>query len=128
VPTRLPVVLALLLTTPLWALPTRAQKATEQYIPVGRSPGLSGESTLVGRIVAVDADYRSLRISGPRGEREVAVADSTTIWLDRTPLGRTNTRGTLDDCREQRVVEVKLADDGQVAEWIKVQMTAAPGP
>lgn len=116
--TRICVAIALLLATPLWTTPAPAQKATEQYIPVGRSPGLSGYATLVGRIEAVDAKLRILTVSG----REVVVADATSIWLDRTSLGLTNTRGALADCRRGLTVEVKLADDGRAADWIKVAM------
>ena len=125
----LPVAIALLLTAPLGApLAAHAQKATEQYIPVGRSPGLSGESTLVGRIEAMDVGQRSLTVAGPQGRREIAVSDATTIWLDRTALGLTNTPGTLADCQAQRSVEVKLDDDGRVADWIKVRMSTSPAP
>ncbi len=32
-----------------------AQKTTERYIPIGQSPGLSGEYTKIGNIEAVSA-------------------------------------------------------------------------
>jgi hypothetical protein len=76
----------------------------------------------------VDPAYRRLSVGGPQGSREVSVTDATQIWLDRTQLGLTNTEGSLSDCRPQQQVEVKLADDGRTAVWIKVRMPDAPGP
>jgi hypothetical protein len=34
--------------------PAYAQKATEQFIPIGQSPGISGVETRIGEIVASD--------------------------------------------------------------------------
>ena len=84
--------------------------------------------TLVGRIEAMDVERRSLTVAGPQGRREIAVSDATTIWLDRTALGLTNTPGTLADCQAQRSVEIKLDDDGRGADWIKGRMSTAPAP
>lgn len=121
------VAIALLLGAALAGAPAGAQRATEQFIPVGRSPGLSGVTTLVGRVEAVDAGRGVLTVSAPDGRHEVAVSDATRIWLDRSQLLRTNETGTLSDCRPQRTVEVKLTEDG-AADWIKVRMPPTSGP
>lgn len=129
-PTRARIAIALLIAAACWIAPAYAQKATERYVPVGRSPGLSGQQTIVGTIQAVYVDERAMVVVGPRGMREVSVTDSTWIWLDRTELGRTNLTGTLADCRPGRTVEVKFeeAEWGRAAEWIKIRIAETPSP
>ena len=44
----------LLLVAVLGITPAYAQKATEQFIPIGRSPGLSDAKTRIGQIESFD--------------------------------------------------------------------------
>ncbi len=123
-PSRFAIGAALILACLCGASSAHGQKATERYIPLGRSPGLSGKSTTIGEIEAVDASRRTLRIAGPTGVREVAVSDRTTIWLDRTGLGLSNAKGAVTDCRRGLTAEVKYEEPerGRLAEWIKLRI------
>jgi len=107
-----------------WIATASAQQATERYVPIGESPGLSGVATVMGTVEALDLPKRQLTLRAATGPRQVEVTDETRIWLDRTALGETNLAAELSDCRAGRTVEVKLAAGGEVAEWIKIQ---APG-
>lgn len=108
----------------LSALPfaARAQKATEQFIPIGQSPGLSGKSTVIGTIEAADASARTMTVaSGPTTYR-CALTDRTRIWLDRSAQQLAATAGRLADLQKGRRVEVKFADaTRKTAEWVKVE-------
>lgn len=101
------------------------QRAAERYIPIGKSPGLSGKRTYMGRIGTVDAKGRT--IGGKSWS--ATVTDRTRIWIDRSKLGRSNTAGTLADLKAGCAVEVKYVGMARgrssgPAEWIKVE--AAP--
>ena len=104
------------------ASPAHGQRATERFIPIGESPGVSGRLTMIGRIEAVEPGRR-IRIEGPEGPRTVAITDTTEIWLDRHELGESALSGSWADCQLGRTVEVKFADPEapDVAEWIKVR-------
>ena len=116
----------------LWGgLPgAHGQKATEMFIPVGQSPGLSGRYTVVGRVEAVNAKDRTVTIVGSSGTRTASMTSRTQIWLDRSKLRLSNQKGTLADLRKGLTVEVKYANGEKekgVAEWIKVELTESPG-
>ncbi len=102
-----------------------AQKATEIYIPIGKSPGLSGKTTVIGTIDSVLAQERTMTIRGQGRTWSVKIEACTDIWIDRSRLLRTNLYGTVADCRPGRLVEIKFQDnrprDGATCEWIKVQ-------
>jgi hypothetical protein len=114
------------------------QKATEIFIPVGQSPGLSNRVTVIGTIEGIDAPRRTLAITGPSGTWRATITDRTQIWMDRSKLRLTNQNGTFAYLRKGLLVEVKYEDPegrnkGQgLAEWIKVQITepgsAGSGP
>jgi hypothetical protein len=118
---RLQPALWLLTAAALASAPVSAQQATERFIPLGQSPGLSAGKTLVGRVTSADIGRGVLMLSTPGGLREVAVTGTTRIWLDRTHLGETNVRGALKDCEPTLAVEVKLAEDSATADWVKVR-------
>lgn len=104
-----------------------AQRATERFIPLGQSPGVSGKLTVIGTIVAVDAEQRRFYLAGPTDRGSVTLLDSTSIWIDRHELGLGAATGSFEDCQEGRAAEVKYADPDtrQVAEWIKLRARAA---
>ena len=114
-------VIALLLGAP----PALGQMMTEQFIPMGQSPGLSGKYTDLGEIKQVDVEGRTITLGGAAGGRAVAVTERTQIWLDRSKLRQTSVAGGFADLREGRQVEVKYEDDErrQTATWIKVEAT-----
>jgi hypothetical protein len=103
--------------------PAHAQKATEQFIPLGQSPGLSGVHTLIGRIEAVNPPSRTVTLALEEKKETIIVTERTHIWLDRSPLGLSNVKGSLADLIPGRLAEVKLAaPNQQEAEWLKVEV------
>lgn len=99
-----------------------SQEATERFIPIGRSPGLSGKATTIGTIEAADAGARSLTVAGAGAPRKAAVTDRTRIWVDRSRLQQGNTNGSFADLQKGRRVEIKWdAKKSDAAEWIKVE-------
>lgn len=108
---------------------TSAQEATERYIPIGQSPGVSGKQTVIGKLAEVNTRDQTVTIVGPSGTSRVKVTPRTKIWLDRSQLGQTNLKGTIADLRQGATVEMKPegqqrgASDGS-CEWIKVQVAA----
>jgi hypothetical protein len=99
------------------------QKTTEKFIPIGKSPGLSGKVTLIGRIQAIDPQKNTLTCADSAGSHVVKITEQTRIWLDRSRLSQTNQTGALTDCQKGRLVEVKFVDrerKDSAAEWIKV--------
>ena len=108
----------------------KAQKATEIYIPVGESPGLSGAYTKLGTVTSIDESAGTFVIADSLEQsHRVIFTDSTGIWLDKTMMKKKNTYGELSDIKVGRLVEVKyhLAKDStymETAEWVKVQITS----
>jgi hypothetical protein len=103
------------------------QQTTEMFIPIGQSPGVSGKSSLIGKIESVNAGKRALAIAGPSGTEAVMLTDRTRIWVDRTQANLSNRTGTVADLQKGRTVECKYrqTDGKRVAEWVKVQVVEA---
>jgi hypothetical protein len=101
-----------------------AQEATEQFIPIGESPGVSREESYLGECVAYDAEDRVLQMHGNRGIRRILITEKTRIWLDRSPIEETNVVGDPGDLLPGRRMEVRYADpdDKEVADWVKVEI------
>jgi len=101
------------------------QEATEMFIPIGQSPGLSGKGSLIGTLESVDPGKRMVTISSPSGAQTVGITDRTLIWLDRSQQKQPNQNGAINDLQKDRKVEVKLrkGEPKAVAEWIKVQVS-----
>ena len=99
----------------------RAQKATEQFIPLGQSPGLS---SVIGMIGLVDRVAQVIVITEETasGGQPVQVTAQTRIWIDRSTFSESNVAGGFDDLRAGRQIEIKYQDDErrQSADWIKV--------
>ena len=105
-----------------------AQKTTEIFIPVGKSPGVSGKYSIVGKIETVTASNRNFTIASSSGNHIITVKSDTKIWLDRSKLQERNIAGDFGDLKQGFTVEVKFKDEtrkGDV-EWVKVQLTASP--
>ena len=115
----LPLVVALLLGG---FAAVSAQQTTERYIPIGASPGVSGEYSYIGEIVAVDMSRRMLTVEDEAGRHTIRVTEETRIWLDRSRRRQAALEGGYEDCEVGRRVEVMhTRDDPMVAEWIKVE-------
>lgn len=96
-----------------------AQHATERYIPIGESPGVTSH---IGEIVAIDAPRRTLTIATADGRYTIRVTSATQIWQDRSGARRSNTSGTYADCEVGERAEVSYAADSpDVARWIKIE-------
>ena len=103
----------------------QAQKASEIYIPIGQSPGLSGQYTEVGKIDAANAQDQTITMTNSSGSYTVEITESTNIWLDRSKLQLTNQKGAFANLQTGQTIEVKHKDNdpGGPVEWIKVQVT-----
>lgn len=98
------------------------QEATEQFIPIGYSPGISDKYSFIGKIIDVDQEAHTIVVDSNRGERMIRVTPTTRIWLDRSKQKRTNTVGSYSDCQVGREVEVMQEHDNEsVADWIKIE-------
>lgn len=97
------------------------QKATEIFIPLGQSPGLSNKYTYIGKIDGVNKQQRTVKAGG----RTIKITGGTKIWLDRTKLRLTNQVGRFADLQKGQKVEIKYDDPNrkQAAEWVKVEIT-----
>ncbi len=120
------IVLCCALAMAFTLLPAYAQRATELYTPIGQSPGLSEDLTVIGTIESVDEPERTFRISGSGEPASAIVTERTRIYLDRSKFRETNRYGELGDLKEGRRVEVLYEDRearGQgPAEWIKIEV------
>jgi len=117
---------AAFLVASITALPSaHGQKATEQFIPLGQSPGASGTLTSIGEIGETDAPTQTLTVVEPSGSRTVKITEKTRIFLDRNKLKQPNVTGTFAELKKGRRVEVKYDDPAskQTADWVKVEIT-----
>jgi len=107
-------------------LTAHAQKATERFIPVGNSPGISHTVSIIGKIDTFNEQTRTIEIMAFSGIWTAEVTKNTMIWVDRSKATLPNIMGRIADLQKGRMVEVKYADDAQrgrgAAEWIKVQL------
>lgn len=105
--------------------PAHAQKATEQFIPIGQSPGASGKITWIGEIVSTDARARTLTVSSAQGPRTVKLTDKTRIFLDRSKSRQSNLSGSFADLQAGRRAEVKPEEPASTAtaDWVKVEVS-----
>lgn len=105
-----------------------AQKATELYIPIGKSPGISGVSSMIGTIDSVAASEHTVYMHGSKGgSYEAKLNDETKIYLDKSTLKETNQMGSYADCKEGVYCEILYKShtrkESGVAEWIKIRVT-----
>jgi len=113
-------VLALLLA----AAHAHGQKATDQFIPIGQSPGLSGKYSVIGVIADVNARARTVAIADSAGTRTVRITGKTRIYLDRSKLKQPNLSGRFADLQKGRRAEVKFlyALRRDSVDWVKVEI------
>jgi hypothetical protein len=106
------------------------QKATEIFIPIGQSPGVSNKTSIVGTIETIDARAQTIVVAGSSGSWSATITDRTKIWLDKSKLRLSNQKGTFTDLRKGLLVEVKYEETGVSrgpADWVKVQITEPGG-
>lgn len=102
-----------------------AQQATEQFIPIGQSPGavtMQGELSAAVAPAAVGGETSFSMMGADAQQRSYAIGPRTRIYIDRSALGQPNTMGSAADLRAGRAIEVSVADPAaRVALWIKVR-------
>ncbi len=100
--------------------------ATERYIPIGQSPGISGKYSYIGVIESADPASRVMMVKTADTAQPVQMNERTRIYLDRSGQRMTSLNGTYADCQPGRRVEVKFRDNdpGKPAEWVKVEAGA----
>ena len=96
-----------------------AQQATEVYIPIGESPGVSDGDSVMGEIKSVDYSDHQMTIETTDGSRIVNITPDTDFYLDRNSDKRQNSKGSFEVCEEGRYVEVFVDTDGN-ARWVKI--------
>jgi hypothetical protein len=116
----------------LGATAALGQRLTEMYIPIGKSPGLSGRHTMIGTISAVDAKARRITCAYGSETTTMQLTDRTRVWIDRSRAKLTSLNGTLSDCVVGRRMEARWVKDerkaGGEVEWIKVEGPEAGKP
>lgn len=109
-------VAGIMLSMAAWSHP-----ATERYIPIGESPGISGIKSHIGTIRSV-AEVPGAGLTMRVGEEEAVKIDhESRIYLQNVDPRKSNTIGTYADCKAGRLAEAYLADDG-TAIWIKIRV------
>ena len=109
------------------AAPAFAQKATEMFVPIGQSAGLSGKHTLLARVQSVNEAQRSVTLMHDGTAYTAKLGAQTPVWLDRSGLKQPNSVGSLGDVKPGMTVELKYQKNNRGAgdaEWVKVQVAA----
>jgi hypothetical protein len=103
--------------------PAIAEKTTELFIPIGKSPGLSDKYNLIGNIAEVNALDQTLTVTGASGTYTVLTSEYTLIFLDKSKLRQPNRYGSFSDFKKGMLVEVRFEADKKhrPAEWIKLR-------
>jgi len=109
----------------LWFLTLAyAEKTTELYLPIGKSPGLSAKYSLIGTIAEVNSQDHTLTVTGASGTYSVNTTEYTLIFLDKSRLRQPNRYGAFSDFKTGMLIEVRFEADKRhrPAEWIKLQI------
>lgn len=121
----LPAVVAAAVVSSALVLPlAHAQRATEMYVPIGQSAGLSGKHTMQATVQAVNAAERSLTLVQDGATVTVKLGAAAPVWIDRSKQQQSNSYGSLADARPGMLAEVKFVKNsraGGEAEWVKLQ-------
>lgn len=118
--TSLAVLAAALFAGAAWAHP-----ATEQFVPIGESPGpgvVQGRAGAVAEPASGGDPIVSVEDSTGDELGAYVVTDATRVYIDRSEQGLPSLVGTVDDVQPGRVIEVRIRDpETRIAEWIKVR-------
>jgi hypothetical protein len=102
-----------------------AQKMTEIYIPIGKSPGVSGKYSIMGKIETVNLQDSTVSIIQDAGSKvTVRITPGCAIYLDKSKLKLSNKRGYCANMKPGMMAEAKYKDNkpSNKLEWIKVQV------
>jgi hypothetical protein len=103
-----------------------AHPATEQFIPIGESPGpgvVQGTAAAVAEPSSVEGEpVVSVENTSGAELGAYVVTEHTRIYIDRSAQNLPSLVGTIADVQPGRVIEVRIADpQTREAEWIKVR-------
>ena len=113
---------AALLIALLAGTAARAQQSTEQFIPIGFSPGVSNVSSFIGPVTAVDGTSRTFSLQVDGEPRTLRVSAETRIWLDRSKARKTSIDAGFGDIQPGSLIEVRYdEEDPEMAVWVKIQ-------
>ena len=100
------------------------QRATEQFIPIGQSPGASGKYTVIGVIADVKPQGPTLTVRDSAVTLTVRLTPKTRIYLDRSKLKLPNLSGKIADLQRGRRAEVKFLNHQRrdSVDWVKVEV------
>jgi hypothetical protein len=101
-----------------------AQKETEVFIPLGKSPGVSGKYSIIGRVETVNAADSTITIRQDAGIKTIKITAETEIYLDKSKLKLTNKKCSFADCKPGLMAEAKYINNkpDSLIEWLKVQL------
>ena len=101
-----------------------AQKSTEIFIPLGKSPGVSGKYTLIGMVEKFDHQNSFITVEAQNESKTIKIKGSPEVWLDYSKLKLSNKKGSLDDIKKGLRIEIKFANNlkNDLIQWIKVEM------
>ena len=101
-----------------------AQKETEVFIPLGKSPGVSGKYSVIGKVETINGSDSIITIAQDTNIKTFKIRADTKIYLDKSNLKQTNTKGSFADIKKGLMVEAKYKDNkpGDLIEWLKVQV------
>lgn len=97
-----------------------AQQATEVYIPIGESPGVSERDSFIGSISSVDHERYRMMISVAGETKMVTMTPATRYYLDKTRARKQNKTTRFEDCEVGQRIEAYVDDDGN-AVWVKIE-------
>lgn len=100
-----------------------AHPATEQFVPIGQSPGpgvVQGTAAAVAEPASGGPTIVGVESQGTEVGAYV-VTPATRVYIDRSAQGLPSLVGTIDDVQPGRVIEVRIDPESRAAEWIKVQ-------
>ena len=99
-----------------------AQKETEVFIPIGKSPGVSGKHSIMGKVESVNVSDSTMSIRQETGIKTLKMTEQTKIYLDKSKLNQQNKKGNYTDLRTGMTTEIKYVDNkpGNPIDWIKV--------
>jgi hypothetical protein len=101
---------------------TYAQQTSEQFIPIGMSPGISNKYSYIGKITAIDATTKTISMQSDKGPRTITISPITRIWLDRSKNKKSNIVASFDDIKIGRDVEVMHVHENEnTAIWVKIE-------
>lgn len=100
----------------------QAQQTTEKFIPIGMSPGVSGKSSFMGSITAVNSANKSFSMQTDGDNKTIGVTSKTRIWLDRSKSKKSSQDGDFGALEAGKRVEVLMnSTDSATATWIKIE-------